>query len=103
MRKAKVNELVRSFAYVVRTNCRSHLWPWPIFEAPSGFTTHPVHAAVLVPFVSFAYSRQSNYILAGRNIALVCSYLRDLSSEEQFYAASLMLRFYVGDLTNVTV
>lgn len=92
MRKAKVNDIVRSFVYAVRT--RSD-WPFPILGRNWENAMQPLRAASLVPFAAFAYAETRNYIVTNRQVILVASYLRDLAELEQDYAASLMIRYYL--------
>lgn len=92
MRKAKVNDIVRSFVFGVR---RQDSWPFPILGRQWENAMQPIENQILVPFASFAYAHTANYLIANRNLILLASFLRDLSPAEQAYAASLMYKFYI--------
>ena len=92
MRKAKVNDIVRSFVFGVRTRAA---WPFPILGHQWENAMLPIRASYLAPFAAFAYAMNANYLLANRQLILLASFMRDLSLEEQAYAASLMNKFYL--------
>ena len=106
MRKALVNDIVRSFTYAVRTsNLREPgAFCFVILGKPSEMSWGQIHAQALAPFTSWAYAMLANYVVANRLIVLLASYLRMLSEAEQLYAAQLMQRYYLpGVSLNVSL
>jgi hypothetical protein len=93
MRKALVNDIIRSFAYCCRTGERN--WPWPILGmslpvSGEGAVTRAEQAAI----IEVATWLQSNYILAMRQITLTIATFRSLSQEEKDYAIYLLRTYY---------
>lgn len=92
MRKALVNDVVHSFCYACRNNVA---WPVVILsDATHAFAASSLPAGLLTPFVAYAFSVQSNYILANRQVILLAGFLRTFSPTEQLYASALLERYY---------
>lgn len=93
MRRALVNDVVHSFCYVSRHSDTD--WPCVIFsnKVPAIGNSGDLPED-LTPFVSYALSKNKNYIKATRTIVLMMAWLRTFSAEEQSYAVSLLERYY---------
>ena len=92
MRKALVNEIVRSFTYSLT---RQGVWPFPIF----GFKSCPVGSIALestkvLPFILYAASKEANYFSFNRAVVEIAMWLRSFSIEEQDYALYLLAKYY---------
>lgn len=101
IRKARVNDLVRSFTFAVRRKLQTgREWPFPILGKQWENAMRPLQLDCLVPFTAWAYATTGNYIIANRHIVLLAAYMRDLSEDEQEYAASLMYKYYLPGVTS---
>ena len=93
LRKALVSDTVRGFIYVLRRG--KTVWPAPILgQVVPPFSKASICLVTLGAFVSTAYSIQPNYIIAGRAIVLMASWLRSFSPEELAYSQNLLEKFY---------
>jgi len=99
MRRALVNDIVRSFAYACRSKSDDVEWPAPIFheilpEAQAPLTSF--NAIHLIYPAAFAFAEQPNYILANRIIIRFAIWFRALSIDERNYAIQLLKDYYVS-------
>jgi hypothetical protein len=92
LRKPLVSDLIHSFCYACR---HKSIWPFVVFGNENAAIGMGLgKTGDLAPFITYALNVQPNYVLAMRQIVLLASRLRNLSVEEQQYAAELMEKYY---------
>lgn len=97
-RKPLVNDVVFSFCYACRhCGAQEYDWVYPIFgtrfRATSGLPDK-IEADTFAVFISYALSKQPNYIIAMRQVIHMATWLRNFNQLERAYALELMERYY---------
>lgn len=91
IRKARVNDVVHSFVW----HLRSQEWPALIFEGDF-IPPFSKEQADLSVFAEFAFTRQRNHVLAYRSVCLLAPWLRIFNHDELQYARHLLNTYYAA-------
>jgi len=96
LRKALVNDMLRSLAYCVRTGERRMLFPMLGFNVPSlDYMRRPVEPSLLADFAVWAFSVQNDERIVCRNLTMLRWWLSIFSPAERTYIQTLIQTYYV--------
>ena len=96
LRKALVNDVLRSLAFCVRTGERRMLFPMLGYNTPSlDYMRRPLSPELLSSFVCWAFSVQQDERVVVRNTTMLRYWCSVFSPEEHVYIIDLIQRYYV--------
>ena len=96
LRKALVNDVLRSLVLCVRTGERRMMFPMLGFNTPSlDYMRRPLAPALLADFALVFFTMQQDERIVARNLTLLRYWCSVFSPEERVYIHATLRKFYV--------